>query len=122
VAGIRLAAGDRVVAAGVAGGDVLLVLHETGHGKLVPLDAYPVQGRGSGGVQSADPAGPRKAPAGPVAAAATIGAGGTAMALTAAGGLQVIGGDLEPASRAAVSRRLVELAAGDEVVAAIPLI
>jgi DNA gyrase subunit A len=119
VAGIRLATGDRVVAAGVAAGEAVLVLHELGHGKLVPLTAYPVQGRGSGGVQSAIPAIPKRAPAGAVAASVALAGEGEAMVLTAAGGLHLLGRGLEQATRATASRRLVELAAGDEVVAAI---
>ena len=69
VAGMNLDRGDRVVAAGVATGDLLLVMHELGHGKAVPLDEYPVKGRATGGVVSANPGVPKKEPAGPVAAA-----------------------------------------------------
>ena len=62
---MNLDRGDRVVAAGVATGDVLLVMHELGHGKAVPLAEYPVKGRATGGVVSANPGVPKKEPAGP---------------------------------------------------------
>jgi DNA gyrase subunit A len=122
VAGIRLERGDRVVAADVAVPDgSLVVVHELGHAKAVPLTEYPLKGRGTGGVQSAVPTAPRRAPAGPVAAAAAIGPAGAALVLTAAGGLtRIETGALEPAGRATVSRPLIDVAAGDEVVLAVP--
>ena len=105
VAGMHLDRGDRVVAAGVAPGDVLLVMHELGHGKAVPLAEYPVKGRATGGVVSANPGVPKKEPAGPVAAAVALPAAAEAMVLTASGGLARFAvAQLEPASRAAVSR------------------
>jgi DNA gyrase subunit A len=121
VAGIRLAPGDTVVAATTAAAESLLIMHESGQGKLVPVAAYPTQGRGGGGVQSADRSTPKRDPAGPVAAVGALQAGAGAMVLTAAGGLAMIGAGVEPAGRATVSRRLLELAAGDEVTAVIPL-
>lgn len=120
VAGMNLDRGDRVVAAGVASGDVLLVMHELGHGKAVPLEEYPVKGRATSGVMSANPGVPKKEPAGPVAAAVSLPAAGEAIVLTASGGLARFAvAQLEPSSRAAVSRHLVDVVVGDEVVAAI---
>ena len=122
VAGMNLERGDRVVAAGVARGDLLLVMHELGHGKAVPLEEYPVKGRATGGVVSANPGVPKKAPAGAVTAALALPAAAEAMVLTASGGLARFAvAQLEPASRAAVSRHLVDVVVGDEVVAAIAI-
>jgi DNA gyrase subunit A len=123
VAGMKLDRGDRIVAAGVASGDLLLVMHELGHGKAVPLDEYPVKGRATGGVMSANPGVPKKEPAGPVVAAVSLPAAGEAMVLTASGGLARFAvAQLEPSSRAAVSRHLVDVVVGDEVVAAIGIL
>ena len=72
VALMKLPEGDRLVAAQIAAGDHLLVVHENGMGKLVPLSEYPTKGRGGGGVASAAPDKPAKAPAGPVAGAWTV--------------------------------------------------
>jgi DNA gyrase subunit A len=119
---MNLERGDRVVAAGVARGDTLLVMHELGHGKAVPLDEYPLKGRATGGVVSANPGVPKKAPAGPVTAAVALPAAAEAMVLTASGGFARFAvAQLEPASRAAVSRHLVDVVVGDEVVAAIAI-
>ncbi len=123
VAGMNLDRGDRLVAAGVATGDVLLVMHELGHGKAVPLEEYPVKGRATGGVVSANPGVPKKEPAGPVVAAVSLAAAAEAMVLTASGGLARFAvAQLEPSSRAAVSRHLVDVVVGDEVVAAIGIV
>ena len=51
VRGIRLAAGDRVVAMEIArAGQALLVVSELGHGKRTPIEDYPRHGRGGQGV------------------------------------------------------------------------
>jgi len=51
VRGIRLAAGDRVVAMEIArAGEALLVVSELGHGKRTPMEDYPRHGRGGQGV------------------------------------------------------------------------
>ena len=53
VRGIRLAAGDRVVGAGIARPKTyFLVITKQGHGKLTPIDDYPKQHRGGGGVRT----------------------------------------------------------------------
>ena len=54
VAGMRLDGGDEIVAVTPArDGDLLLVAHAGGHAKVVPVELFPVKGRGTGGVQSA---------------------------------------------------------------------
>jgi DNA gyrase subunit A len=121
VAGMRLDPGDRVIAAGAARGDVLLVVHERGHGKAVALADYPRKGRGTGGVQSAAIDGPRRDPAGPVAGALALAAGEAAYVLSAAGSLaRVVASELEPLGRATVSRGLADVAAGDRISAVVP--
>jgi DNA gyrase subunit A len=117
VAGMRLDAGDRVVAAGVARGSALVVAHELGHVKVVSLDEYPVKGRGTGGVQSATVGAPRREPAGPVAAATALEPGAQAIVISAAGTIARVAGEAaSPVTRAAVSRPLAALAVGDEIV------
>ncbi len=122
VAGINLDRGDRVVAAGVAAGDLVLVMHELGHGKVVPLGEYPLKGRATGGVVSANPGAPKRQPAGGIAAAAAVPAAGEVLVMTASGGLARIAvGQLEQSARAAVSRPLVDVVVGDEIVTALAL-
>jgi DNA gyrase subunit A len=119
VAGMRLDAGDRVVTACVARGDLVLLAHERGNGKAIALADVPRKGRGTGGVQGAATDAPKRDPAGPVAAALALAAGETALVLTASGGLtRVAADDVEMSTRAAVSRVLAEVAAGDRVSAA----
>ena len=67
VAGVKLDAGDRVVSAVRAEGESLLNLHASGLALAVPLDEYPVKGRGAGGVQSVLVDRPAKSPAGELA-------------------------------------------------------
>jgi DNA gyrase subunit A len=51
VRGIKLRAGDRVVAMEIAQKDhALLVVSALGHGKRTPMDDYPIHGRGGQGV------------------------------------------------------------------------
>jgi DNA gyrase subunit A len=120
VAGMRLDTGDRVVGAGVASGGVVVVAHELGHAKAVPLEEYPVKGRGTGGVQGASPATPRRAPAGAVVAAAAVPDDADVLLLSAAGSLARLAvSGLERSTRAAVSRPTADLAVGDEIVAVI---
>ena len=120
VAGIRLETGDRVVTAGVATGESLVVLHELGHAKRVPLAEYPVKGRGTSGVQSATPSAPKRSPAGPVAAATATSVDREVLVMTASGGLvRLAAASLEAVARAAVSRVLVDVVVGDEIVAAV---
>ena len=67
VVGVKLDAGDRVVSAVRATGESLLNLHAFGLALAVPLDEYPVKGRGAGGVQSVLVDRPAKSPAGALA-------------------------------------------------------
>jgi DNA gyrase subunit A len=121
VAGMRLDGGDEVVAVTLArDGDLLLVAHASGHAKAVPVELFPVKGRGTGGVQSASIDTPRREPAGPVAAACTMAPGDDALVLSLSGAFTAVSpGSLEPVARAAVSRPLAALVVGDEIVAAL---
>ena len=122
---MRLDTGDEVVAVTLARDEErLLVVHGSGHAKVVPVELYPVKGRGTGGVQSAAPDVPRREPAGLVATACALPEQGSALVLTMSGALvDVAAASIEPAARAAVSRPLVQLVVGDEVVGsvAVPL-
>ena len=96
----------------VGAGD-LVVLHEGGAGKRVALDDVPAKGRGGGGVALAAPDKPAKEPAGPVAAIRCV--DGPAAAVLLSGQLvKVPAGDTS--NRAAISRPLVDVVVGDEVV------
>jgi DNA gyrase subunit A len=121
VAGMRLDAGDEIVAVTLAREEErVLVVHGSGHAKIVPVELYPVKGRGTGGVQSAAPDVPRREPAGLVATACALPEHGSALVLTLSGAiLEVAAASLEPSARAAVSRPLVPLVVGDEVVASV---
>ena len=127
VAGMRLDRGDEIVAASAVPAEAatqaaLLVVHAGGLGKVVPVAEYPRKGRGTGGVQSASTDTPRRAPAGPVAAATVVPPEGEAYVMTRSGGLTRVGvRELEPVGRAAVSRPLVDTVVGDEVVLVVPV-
>ena len=55
VAGMRLDGGDEIVAVRPAAhGDPPLVGHAGGHAKLVPVELFPVKGRGTGGAERVD--------------------------------------------------------------------
>ncbi|MGA0121929.1 MAG: DNA gyrase C-terminal beta-propeller domain-containing protein, partial [Gaiellales bacterium] len=112
VAGMRLAPGDRVVAACSVGPGDLVVLHEGGSGKRVEIADVPAKGRGGGGVALASPDKPAKEPAGPVAAIRCV--DGPAGAILLSGQIAKVPA-VEAANRAAVSRPLVETVVGDEV-------
>ncbi len=114
VAGIKLAAGDRVVGACLAGDGDLYVAHESGFGKRVPLVDIPTKGRGGGGVALAAPDKPSKDPAGFVSAIACSSEPPAAVLLS--GQITTLPGS-EPTARAAVSRPLIDVVVGDEVVA-----
>ena len=86
----------------------------------MPVELFPVKGRGTGGVQSASTDTPRREPAGPVAAACTLAPEDDALVLTLSGAFaEVAGGIARAVARAAVSRALVPLVVGDEIVAAV---
>jgi len=90
------------------------VSHESGFGKRVPLDDIPCKGRGGGGVALAAPDKPSKDPAGPLSAIVCSEAAPVAVLMS---GQIVPVPDTEPATRAAVSRPLVDVVVGDEIVA-----
>jgi DNA gyrase/topoisomerase IV subunit A len=110
---MRLAPGDRIVAACAVGPGDLVVVHESGHGKRVDLADVPAKGRGTGGVQLASPDKPSKEPAGPVAAIRC--ADGPAGAILLSGQIAKVPAETA-VNRAAVSRPLVDIVVGDEAV------
>ena len=113
VSGMRVAAQDSIVSAcALAPGD-LFVVHEGGHGKRVTLADVPSKGRGGGGVQLAAPDKPAKEPAGLIVAIAC--SESEASALLLSGQISPLAAS-EVANRAAVSRPLVNVVVGDEVV------
>ena len=122
VAGMRLDGGDEIVAVTLArDGDLLLVVHAGGHAKAVPVELFPVKGRGTGGVQSASIDTPRREPAGPVAAACTLAPEDDALVLSLSGAFtEVAAGSLEPVGpRRGLRARWCTLVVGDEIVAAL---
>lgn len=113
VAGIKLAAGDRVASAVLAEGEELLTVHVSGMAKRVPLAEYPVKGRGTGGVQSADPSKPTRNPAGDVAFVATLTGGEPLTLVTDRGNLfQLPLAEVAQGARAVVAKPLGSLALG----------
>ena len=113
VAGMKLAPGDRIVSAcAVTPGD-LHVAHESGFGKRVSIADIPSKGRGGGGVALAAPDKPTKEPAGPVAAIRC--AEGEPQAILLSGQISKVPAS-EAVNRATVSRPLVDVVVGDEVV------
>ncbi len=116
VAGMALHGDDEIIWATRAVGDDLVVIHETGFVKRVPLAEYPVKGRGAAGVVSADPDKPARDPAGGVSVAIVTVAEATLLVMTARGTLVPLAvGDLTPAARANASRRAFEVGPGDVV-------
>jgi DNA gyrase subunit A len=112
VAGIRLKEGDRV--AGICGtsGEQLLVLHELGFAKRVPLAEYPQKGRGTAGVASADPSKPGRGdgPAGAVVLSLPIPARGEVSLFTSAGkSIQLELRKIVLAHRASISKSVADL-------------
>ncbi|HLB29311.1 MAG TPA: DNA gyrase subunit A, partial [Dehalococcoidia bacterium] len=121
VRGIRLEAGDRVVAmVGTREGEELALVSERGYGKRTPIEQYPLHGRGGGGIIAFRP----NAKTGPIAAARSVASSGE-FTLVSEGG-QVLrlrlngpeGQRLPSGSREAQGVRLLELGAGDRVAAA----
>ncbi len=96
-------------------------MHEGGNGKAVPTAEYPVKGRGTGGVASAPTDAPRRAPAGAIGGAAGGEEGGRVLVVTLSGAAHVVPAAGLEGGRATVSRPVVDVLLGDEVVAAVPL-
>ena len=114
VAGARLDAGDRVVAAVRAEGTSLVSLHRSGMALCVALGEYPVKSRGTGGVQSVAVDRPARRPAGRLALVLCQRPDVPATVFTDRGSLQ----RLEPAAlpllhRATTSRPLLVLGPGE---------
>lgn len=118
VAGIGLADGDTVSSACLASGDYLLVAHESGQAKKVPLKDYPAKGRGGRGVASAAIDKPTRGPgpAGQVAAAIALRKKPEVVIFSERG--QLITDPLAKVSegtRAAVSKPAFDLGPGDRI-------
>lgn len=118
VAGPGLADGDHIVSAVLAKGDYLLVVHETGQAKRVPLKEYPTKGRTSGGVASAATDKPTRGPgpAGLVVAGLCVDSKAEPVLYTRSG--QLLAFDpkqIAEGTRAAVSKPTFDLGPGDAV-------
>ncbi len=114
VAGVKLGAGDRVVCAVKADGISLLNVHASGMALAVPLTEYPVQGRGSTGVQSVLVDRPAKSPAGELALVVCQSAAGEIGLFTDRGGVyQATPGDNPLLRRATNSRPFLPLGPGE---------
>jgi DNA gyrase subunit A len=105
VAGARLDTGDRVVSAVKAEGTSLLNLHASGMALAVLLREYPVQGRGSGGVQSVLVDRPAKSPAGELALVVCQGPTSEIELFTDRGGVHHITPAGNPLARRATNSR-----------------
>jgi DNA gyrase subunit A len=116
VRGIRLDNGDRVVSLNLAPkGSELLVVTENGYGKRTPIDEYPTQSRGGGGVITSKVT--KKT--GAVATARVITEKDNDLMIISAGGV-VIRTDVSTvgvAGRATQGVHLMNLGEGDSVVA-----
>jgi DNA gyrase subunit A len=116
VRGIRLAAGDQLASMDVVEPDAqLLIVTRNGYGKRTPLAAYPVKGRGIGGVRAIN----TTTKTGPVAAARVV-QGYEELMMISAGGI-VIRTPLETISertgRATSGVILMNLRDGDRLAA-----
>ena len=105
VVGVKLDAGDRVVSAVRATGESLLNLHAFGLALAVPLDEYPVKGRGAGGVQSVLVDRPAKSPAGALALVVCQGPGHETDIFTDRGGVHHVDQRDNPLARRATNSR-----------------
>src|SRR5229473_990280 len=116
VRGIRLAKGDRVVSLNLTPRDSeLLAVTENGYGKCTPIDDYPTQTRGGGGVITLRVT----EKSGPVATARVIYEHDNDLMIISAGGV-VIRMDVDNiirGGRATQGRRMMNLDDGDKVVA-----
>jgi DNA gyrase/topoisomerase IV subunit A len=111
---MKLKKDDTIVSAYQAEGDEILIVHETGGVKRVPLIEYSLQGRGGQGIQSADPSKPSRQPVGLVTLACPNRGAKHATLLTQGGALISLEfSELPSGSRAAASRPYLSLAAGD---------
>jgi len=115
VIGMRFNDGDELLGMYVVGdgGDVL-VATGGGYAKRTPVDNYPVQGRGGRGVVTAKIVEAR----GELVGALMVQAGDEIFAITSAGGvIRTSAGEVKQSGRQTMGVRLMNLAAGDSVVA-----
>jgi DNA gyrase subunit A len=115
VIGMRFNNGDELLGMYVVrdGGDVL-VATGGGYAKRTPVDAYPVQGRGGRGVVTAKIVEAR----GELVGALMVTADDEVFAITSAGGvIRTRAGEVKQSGRQTMGVRLMNLAAGDSVVA-----
>jgi DNA gyrase subunit A len=115
VIGMRFNDGDELLGMYVVrdGGDVL-VATGGGYAKRTPVDAYPVQGRGGRGVVTAKIVEAR----GELVGALMVTADDEIFAITSAGGvIRTRAGEVKQSGRQTMGVRLMNLAAGDSVVA-----
>src|SRR5208283_2738118 len=115
VIGMRFNDGDELLGMYVVknGGDVL-VATGGGYAKRTPADAYPVQGRGGRGVVTAKIVEAR----GELVGALMVQPGDEIFAITSAGGvIRTSAGEVKQSGRQTMGVRLMNLAAGDSVVA-----
>jgi len=115
VIGMRFNDGDELLGMYVVknGGDVL-VATGGGYAKRTPADAYPVQGRGGRGVVTAKIVEAR----GELVGALMVQPGDEIFAITSAGGvIRTSASEVKQSGRQTMGVRLMNLAAGDSVVA-----
>jgi len=115
VIGMRFNNGDELLGMYVIrdGGDVL-VATDGGYAKRTPVDAYPVQGRGGRGVVTAKIVEAR----GELVGALMVAADDEIFAITSAGGvIRTRASGVKQSGRQTMGVRLMNLAAGDSVVA-----
>ena len=106
---MKLQPGDRIVSACLAQGESVLVLHQSGFAKRVPLSEIPSKGRGGGGVALTSVDKPSRTPAGEVALTA---AGDQLLVVSKAG--QLVDCQAEITTRAAVSKPCLDLGQDDQ--------
>jgi DNA gyrase subunit A len=117
--GMTFVGDDFVTSACVARGDYLLVVHETGQAKKVPLKDYPSKGRGGKGVASAAIDKPTRGPgpAGNVVAALALSKKSGTLIFTQSGQLlQDPLSKVGEGTRAAVSKPSFDLGPGDNII------
>lgn len=116
VAGMKLKDGDEVVSACVVdpAAESLLTVHETGMGKRVKLDDYPVKGRATGGVHSSATDKPAKNPAGNIVMIACVPKKGDVQAITRRGSIVPLDYKRTPiVARAVIAKPAFDLGPGD---------
>ncbi|MFO7251692.1 MAG: DNA gyrase subunit A [Actinomycetes bacterium] len=115
VIGMRFSEGDELLAMNVVSdGEDLLVATEGGYAKRTAASQYPVQGRGGKGVLTAKIVSSR----GKLVGAVMVNPEDEVFAITSAGGvIRTSAGEIKQSGRQTMGVRLMNLAAGDSVVA-----